>query len=59
VYKKTPLFEEAVATASVPLLEKQTFYVTYGHLFEKFCLGLLALCAGWRTYAAYSGKRSK
>jgi len=59
VYKKTPLFEEAVATASVPLLEKQTFYVTYGHLFEKFCLGLLALCAGWRMYAAYSGKRSK
>lgn len=47
IRERTPLFQEAVRTAQLPIMNQDTAYMRYGYLFERFCLGLLCLCIGW------------
>ncbi len=54
--KKTPLFREAVLTQSLPIMERNTLYVSWGFIFEKLCLGLLGVFAAWHIGAARFGK---
>jgi apolipoprotein N-acyltransferase len=40
---KTPLFEEAIRTRSIPLMDKGSFYTRYGNLFAMGCVAIVCV----------------
>ncbi len=48
ILTKTPLFEEAAVTQSVPLFSGLTFYTRFGDVFAKVCLAMAILAGLWR-----------
>ena len=46
ILASTVLFEDAILTRSVPMLQKKTFYTRFGDLFAGLCLMLTLLAAG-------------
>jgi apolipoprotein N-acyltransferase len=48
VIESTQLFEDAVITQKVPMLEVKTFYSRFGDVFAMACLGLSVVCMLFR-----------
>jgi apolipoprotein N-acyltransferase len=48
LFDQTPLYEEALRTRAMPMMEEKTFYTCYGDLFAIGC-GLISLvfCVGF------------
>jgi apolipoprotein N-acyltransferase len=51
ILDKTPLFEEAARTRSLPLMSRDTFYTSHGDLFAVACvfLSVVVLAFAYRT----------
>ncbi len=43
IIASTPLFEDAVVTRPVPVIQEKTFYTRFGDLFAMICLGMMLI----------------
>jgi apolipoprotein N-acyltransferase len=58
ILDNTPLFEEAVRTRSLPMMDVKTPYVCYGDFFAIGCVGITCLFVGLRLWTRLLGNRS-
>jgi apolipoprotein N-acyltransferase len=57
IHSPSPLFEEAVLVAEVPLLSGQTIFVRFGYLFGYFCMLIaIVVMAGLRYFISSAPK---
>jgi apolipoprotein N-acyltransferase len=57
MFDETPLFEEAVRTQSLPIMNGKTVYVSYGDFFAMGCLLITCVCLGLGLRTRFLEKR--